>query len=106
MYDCSKALPKWIKKLKCVFGVFCPQIQFSSSTAMGVTQKLQAIPLCESTRLEGLDAFEWKILVKFRATIDEKGKVTAWIDPEEDKLNDPIGNEKGDDHKQKEKDAV
>merc|ERR1712168_1317200 len=37
----DKSLPKWIKKLECDFGVFCPQIQFASTTGMGVTQKLQ-----------------------------------------------------------------
>lgn len=75
--------------------------------------------MCESTRLEGLSAFEWKVLVKFRATIAENGKVRGWIDPEEDTLNDAVDKEtaektkgkhekKGDDHgsAQKGKDAV
>lgn len=68
----NDVLPDYCKKLKCDIGIFCPQIQFFSATAMTVSKKLQGIPLCESGKLEGLKAFEWKIFFKFKARIDSK----------------------------------
>lgn len=65
----NKTLPDHVKKIKCDFGVFCPQIQWSMSTTTTVSKSPQAIPLCDSIKLEGLDAFEWKLFVKFRARI-------------------------------------
>ena len=71
----NKILPDYVNKLKCDFGVFCPQIQFSYTTTMTISKKLQAIPLCESNKLDGLDAFEWKIFVKFRGRVDSMNLV-------------------------------
>merc|ERR1712228_136219 len=68
-------MPEYCKAIKCSVGIFCPQISFTYTTAMTVTKKLQGIPLCESVKLEGLDAFEWKIFFKFTTRIDQHNMI-------------------------------
>jgi len=70
----NKELPDYVAKVKCGIGLFCPQINFVFQTSTTISRKFTGIRLCESVRLEGLDCFEWRIFVKFRARTDKDGK--------------------------------
>merc|ERR1712154_199507 len=70
-----KEMPYYCKSVKCSIGIFCPQINFTYTTAMTLTNKLGGIPLCESVKLEGLDAFEWKIFFKFISRVDQNNVI-------------------------------
>merc|ERR1711971_1037442 len=67
----NKELPDYVTKVKCQIGVFCPQINYLYQTSTTVSKKATGILLCDSVKLEGLDAFEWKMFVKFRARLDK-----------------------------------
>jgi len=71
----NRELPQWIRRLRCELGAFCPEIAFSYITAMDISQKMQGIAMCPAVKLEGLDAFEWRIFGKFRAFIDAEHKL-------------------------------
>jgi len=76
MVKCLTAkMPDYCRGIKCNVGVFCPQIGFSFETSLTITKQLSGIPLCESVKLEGLDAFEWKIFFKFVSRVDASGEL-------------------------------